>query len=106
MLFRVEQKLKTGIPLQTEGEIDSVVEHLTIMIQSSAWKSTSKIIEDGNKHEDYIYSVKTAVIEKRSLQRIWMGTRALKNKTRLNAVIRKLKEHLQYVKKRIQSMSI
>lgn len=93
----IESTINNRIRLKTEKDIATAVEHFNTCIQNAAWESTP-LTNVKDQVLSFLESVINKVAEKRKLRKEWQKSRCLKLKTRLNYVIRDLKQSLDKIK--------
>lgn len=87
----VEDGINLRIPLKTESDIEVAARNLTSVIQESCWKSTPETPERPHQKKVYSENIRTKIMEKRRLRRIWHTSRHPNDKKTLNKAIKELK---------------
>lgn len=89
----LNEKVNCNIPLKTEEQRETAIEHFTVSIQEAAWEATPTIFNKATPLETSD-SIKRLIAEKRKLRKQWQQSRNPVNKTRLNRATRRLKKLL------------
>lgn len=90
----LEDNIKLNISMKTEEEVENVCVFLTNLIQVSAWNN-SPCLRHSTIVSPQSADVKTKLIEKRKLRRIWHQSQHPKDKTAYNRAAKQLKLLLQ-----------